>query len=165
MIWRERLPAGPGAACSPALGVTVSAHGLPGLILLSPCLSLVSARRTSNFPSVPVPTQGLLLCCPLTPPSTLSALPLHGPLVSSSIHSGGAGEGWPRMGCGAPALACPLCWMLSWRRPITGYHRPPTSRNQPLGHRADERHCTLYNLGQGRLDAWLVVGGTSFSCS
>lgn len=84
MIWRERLPAGPGAACSPALGVTVSAHGLPGLILLSPCLSLVSARRTSNFPSVPVPTQGLLLCCPLTPPSTLSALPLHGPLVSSS---------------------------------------------------------------------------------
>lgn len=33
---------------------------------------------------MPVPTQGLLLCCLLTPPSTLSALPLHGPLVSSS---------------------------------------------------------------------------------
>ena len=83
MIWRERLPAGPGAACSPALGVAVSARGLPGLILLSPSVTGVSMTHL-EFPAAPVPTQGLLLCCLLTPPSTLSALPLHGPLVSSS---------------------------------------------------------------------------------
>ena len=68
----------------------------------------------------PVPTRA---CCvfPAHPTSTVSALPLYGPSVSSSmgslIHSGGAGEGWPHVSRGTPALAClhaqplhPACW-------------------------------------------------------
>lgn len=46
----------------------------------------------------------------VTPTSTLSALPSYGPsissLIGSLIHSGGAGEGWPDVSLGTPALAC-----------------------------------------------------------
>lgn len=54
--------------------------------------------------------QGLLFWSLPPPTSTLSALPFYGPSISSLIgplsRSGGAGEGWPHVSLGTPALAC-----------------------------------------------------------
>ena len=108
MIWRERLPAGPGAACSPALGVAVSARGLPGLILLSPSVTGVSMTHL-EFPVSACPHPGPAVVLPAHAPVHLvcpSPSWAPGLLLEPLIHSGGAGEGWPRIGCGAPALAC-----------------------------------------------------------
>lgn len=81
----------------PAAGVTVSTHGLPGLILLSPCLSVTGVSMVHlEFPAsslsrpracrvLPAHSHTHLVC-----PSPSWALGL---LLAPLIDSGGAGEG------------------------------------------------------------------------
>lgn len=93
----------------PAAGVTVSTHGLPGLILLSPCLSVTGVSMVHlEFPTsslsrpracrvLPAHSHAHLVC-----PSPSWALGL---LLEPLIDSGGAGGGRPRIRCATPALA------------------------------------------------------------
>ncbi|XDA86300.1 hypothetical protein R6Z07M_016015 [Ovis aries] len=55
--------------------------------------------------------------------------------AGEAVCSGGSGSlrGRAQPAAGVTPPSGPLCWMLSWRRPITGCHRPPTSGDQPLG--------------------------------
>ena len=125
MIWRERLPAGLGAACSPALGVAVSARGLPGLILLSPCHwcqhgapRISRSARPHPGPAVVLPAHAPVhLVCPS--PSWAPGL-----LLEPLIHSGGAGEGWPRIGCELLLLPASKPAMLDVVMEMT-HHRIP----------------------------------------
>lgn len=121
----------------------------------------------------PVPTQGLpCVACSLPRPPCLP-FPFMGPRSPPRTSDWFWWSWWGAASyplcnscsCRLQPPSGPLCWMLSWRRPIVGCHRPPTSGDRPLGQRAGQTPCTLYNLGQGRLHACLVVGWASVSCS